>query len=82
MSSSSRSSFPMSPAQWGVYLGRSRDFYRTLKNQGLPVPVAIIVGGKERIRRIITMEDHQEWMGTMRRLSAEFEASKGGREHG
>lgn len=79
MSSSVQSQWPKTAAQWALHLKRSRNFYRELKARGLPVPESIIIGGKERIRRIITLEDHQKWIQEMRRLSAEFEASKGGR---
>lgn len=79
VSTSSDSQWPKTAAQWALDLKRSRNFYRELKARGLPVPDSIVIGGKERIRRIITLEDHQAWIQEMRRLSAEFEAAQASR---
>ena len=61
---------PLTPPQWGLYLGRSRGYFHHLQRVGMAPDTVLIGHGTQRKHRLITPKAHADWLARLDALAA------------
>ena len=62
-------SCPLTPPQWGLYLGRSRGYFHHLQRIGMAPDTVLIGYGTRRKHRLITPKAHADWLARLDALA-------------